>query len=161
MVASGRVLLVTKSVHRQNTAHIAQAMAEEVGAECVAPADCPYERLAGYDVLGLGSGIYYGRVHEELWQWALGLPANRSDRLRVLLFTTSGLPCLATFWHRPLKSVLSRKGYRVIGEFACRGFDTWGPLWLTGGLNRSHPDDRDLQHARDFIAAAVRRRHGP
>jgi len=42
------------------------------------------------------------------------------------------------------------EGYEISGEFSCRGFDTWGPLWLTGGLNRKHPDDRDLQRARDF-----------
>lgn len=153
MHAPNEILLVTKSVHHQNTARVAHAMAEQVGAECVTPADCPYERLNNCDVLGLGSGIYYGRVHEELWQWVLGLPTNTSGRPHVFIFTTSGLPFLARFWHRPLKSVLARKGYRVIGEFSCRGFDTWGPLWLTGGLNRTHPDERDLRRARDFVSA--------
>lgn len=32
----------------------------------------------------------------------------------------------------------------------CRGFDTWGPLWLTGGLNWRHPGERDLVRAREF-----------
>ena len=43
-----------------------------------------------------------------------------------------------------------KKGYDVMAEFSCRGFDTWGPLWLTGGLNKKHPDERDIQRARDF-----------
>jgi hypothetical protein len=38
----------------------------------------------------------------------------------------------------------------IIGEFACRGFDSWGPLFLIGGLNRHHPDARDLEQARQF-----------
>ena len=62
------------------------------------------------------------------------------------------LPFLAELWHAPLRRLLARKGFRVVGEFACRGFDTWGPLWLTGGLNRAHPDDRDLARAEKFAA---------
>ena len=57
---------------------------------------------------------------------------------------------MAKFWHRPLKQALAAKGYEIKGEFACRGFDTWGPLWLTGGLDWRHPDERDLVRAREF-----------
>ena len=116
----------------------------------VFPAECPYARLAGCDLLGIGSGIYYGRLHDEILQWVRGLPDVYARALPVFIFTTSGLPFLATFWHRPLKHALARKGYEVVGEFACRGFDTWGPLWLTGGLNWRHPDERDLARAREF-----------
>lgn len=143
-------LIVYKSVHHQNTAKIARVMADVLGAECVSPAECPYSRLAGHELLGLGSGIYYGRVHDELWQWVRDMPETYSQNLSVFVFTTSGLPVLAKLWHWPLKSALMNKGYEVMAEFACRGFDTWGPLWLTGGLNKAHPDERDIQRARDF-----------
>jgi flavodoxin len=150
MGTTGRTLLVYKSVHHQNTAKVAQEMAGVLGAECTAPADCPYSRLAGYDLLGIGSGVYYGRVHDEVWRWVRELPDAHDPDLPVFLFTTSGLPFLAKLWHWPVKRILTQKRYRVVGEFACRGFDTWGPLWLAGGLNRRHPDERDLRRARDF-----------
>jgi flavodoxin len=143
-------LLVYKSVHHQNTARVARAIAGVLGAECVSPTECPYSRLAGCDVLGIGSGIYYGRPHEELLQWVRGLPDTSANALPVFIFTTSGLPFLAKLWHRTLRKSLVAKGYDVVGEFACRGFDTWGPLWLTGGLNWRHPNGRDLQRAREF-----------
>jgi flavodoxin len=56
-----------------------------------------------------------------------------------------------------MRRLLARKGFAVLGEFACRGFDTWGPLWLTGGLNKSHPDDRDLDRARRFANEIARK----
>ncbi len=143
-------LLVFKSVHHQNTARVAQAMAEVLGAACLAPADCPSERLASCRLLGIGSGVYYGRVHDELWRWVRDLPESFQPKPAVFIFSTSGLPILARFWHRPLRAALTRKGFDVLDEFACRGFDTWGPLWLAGGLNRRHPDAEDLQQARDF-----------
>lgn len=147
-----RSLIVYTSVHHQNTATIARAMAEVLGAECVSPDDCPYERLASCTLLGVGSGVYYGGIHDELWQWVRGLPETYGRSLGVFVFTTSGLPVLAKLWHAPLKAVLAKKGYDVMAEFSCRGFDTWGPLWITGGLNRKHPDERDLQRAREFAA---------
>ena len=147
-----KALLVYKSVHHQNTARIAREIAGVLGADCAAPAECPYSRLAGCELLGIGSGVYYGRVHDEIWNWVRGLPEEHAGKLRVFIFTTSGLPVLAKLWHRPVKNVLAKKGYSVIGEFSCRGFDTWGPLWLTGGLNRKHPDERDLQRAREFAS---------
>ena len=61
-----------------------------------------------------------------------------------------GLPLLTQFWHGPLKADLARRGFRVVGEFHCRGFDTWGPLGYIGGINRGHPDDRDLERAAGF-----------
>lgn len=64
--------------------------------------------------------------------------------LPVFIFTTSVLPFLVTAWHRPLKRALASKGYEVTGEFACRRLESWGPLWLTGGLV---PADR---HSKGF-----------
>jgi flavodoxin len=156
MSQPGKTLLVYKSVHHQNTAQVAHAMAEVLGAECVSPAECPYDRLDSCPLLGLGSGVYYGRVHEELRQWVHGLPEELARGLPVFIFTTSGLPMFAKLWHAPFKNTLAKKGCSVVGEFACRGFDTWGPLWLTGGLNWRHPDERDLARAREFAAKLSR-----
>jgi flavodoxin len=150
MVTSGKNLLVYKSVHHQNTARIAREIACVLQADCLLPAECGYARLAGCELLGIGSGIYYGRVHDDISNWVRDLPAAHAGRIRVFIFTTAGLPVLAKLWHRPLKAMLTNKGFEIAGEFSCRGFDTWGPLWLTGGLNRKHPDERDLQRARDF-----------
>lgn len=150
MATGTKPLIVYTSIHHQNTARIARAMADVLGAECVSPQQCPYETLASCRILGLGSGIYYGRVHDDLWQWVHDMPDTHSQNLGVFLFSTSGLPVFAKLWHLPLKSALLKKGYDVMAEFSCRGFDTWGPLWLTGGLNRKHPDERDIQRARQF-----------
>jgi flavodoxin len=154
--AAATRLLVFKSVHHQNTARVAEAMAEVLRADCLAPADCPYERLAECKLLGIGSGIYYGRVHAELWRWVRDLPDRSGPKPAVFIFSTSGLPIFARLWHRPLKMALTRKGFSVLDEFACRGFDTWGPLWLAGGLNRCHPNEQDLKQAREFARRMVK-----
>ncbi len=154
-------LLVCTSIHHHNTSAVADAMAEVLHAEVVVPERCPYERLRDRPLLGIGSGVYYGRVHPSVMQWVDGMPAGVGSPLRVFVFTTSGLPVLSPLWHWPVKQALSRKGTRLVGEFSCRGFDTWGPLWLAGGLNRHHPDARDLARARLFAEAMARHRLDP
>ena len=63
---------------------------------------------------------------------------------------------MAKIWHWPLRRVLSRKGFSIIGEFTYRGFDTWGPLWLAGGINKHHPDGHDLERAGRFALDLAR-----
>ena len=38
----------------------------------------------------------------------------------------------------------------MLGEFGCRGFDTFGPFKLAGGIAKGHPDALDLEEARKF-----------
>lgn len=152
-------LILCKSVHHGNTAKIAHALATVLHADAAAPEEVPYTSLTDYRLVGFGSGVYYGGMHGSLFEWLRGLPDAATPTTPAFIFTTSGLPFLAKLWTIPLRRLLARKGFHVVGEFACQGFDTWGPLWLTGGLNRSHPDDRDLARARTFaetIASATR-----
>lgn len=148
-----RCLLLVKSVHHGNTAKVAEAMAGVLGADIATPESTPHTSLADYNLVGFGSGVYYGCMHEALLDWLRGLPDAREPGTPAFIFSTSGLPFLAMVWHWPLRRLLARKGFRVVGAFACRGHDTWGPLWLTGGLNRAHPDEHDLARARKFAAA--------
>jgi len=151
-----RCLIVVKPIYHQNTAQVAREMAGVLGAEVAAPEETPYTSLDQYRLVGFGSGVYYGRMHDALFEWLRGLPDALEPTKPAFVFSTSGLPFLAKLWHAPLKKLLARKGYDVVGEFACRGFDTWGPLWLTGGLNWRHPNERDLARAREFARRLVK-----
>jgi flavodoxin len=148
-------LILVKSVHHQNTAQVARVMAGVLGADVAGPEELPYTNLDQYDLVGFSSGVYYGRMHEALFEWLNGLPDASEPTKPAFVFSTSGLPFLAKLWHAPLKKLLARKGFEVVGEFSCRGFDTWGPLWLTGGLNWRHPDEHDFRRAREFAGRVV------
>lgn len=150
-------LVICASMHHGNTARVARCIAEVLQADVRPPDAVTATDLDDHGLVGFGSGVYYGRLHESLFVWLARLPDAGDPSRAAFVFSTSGLPCLAKLWHAPLKRLLARKGFDVVGEFACRGYDTWGPLRIAGGLNRSHPDERDLERARAFarrIAAA-------
>lgn len=152
-----RCLILCKSVHHGSTAKVAEAMREVLGAQVATPEETSYTSLANHSLVGFGSGVYYGQMHPALVDWLRGLPDAKAATIPAFIFTTSGLPVLARLWAAPMRRLLTRKGFAVLGEFACRGFDTWGPLWLTGGLNRNHPDERDLDRARRFANEIARK----
>jgi flavodoxin len=146
-IAGAKTAIVFASRHHANTQRVAEAMARATGADLFDAEAADPQALTRYDLIGFGSGIYFGSPHRALRRLVLDLPPGTKS---VFVFSTAGLPFLSRLWHCRLKQKLSRKGYRLVGEFSCRGWDTVGPLRLIGGLNRRHPNDDDLNRASLF-----------
>lgn len=149
-----RSLILLKSVHHLNTAKVARSIAEVLQADVVAPEDVTPEIINEYDLFGFGSGVYFCRLHSALRHWVTQLKPS-IERHQAFVFSTAGSPYLQRLWHRPVKKALSKSGFDVIGEYCCRGYDTVGPLSLVGGLNRGHPDEKDLALAVTFAQKLI------
>ena len=52
--------------------------------------------------------------------------------------------------HAALRDKLMAKGYIIVGEFSCRGFNTNSFMKYLGGMNRGRPNADDLKHAEEF-----------
>lgn len=122
-------------------------MADVLAADVFNASDLAETDFSSFDLIGIGSGIYFGRHHRSVRHLV-----NQASQLpqQAFIFSTAGLPFLHLLFHLSLRRSLNRRGAEVIGEFSCRGWDTVGPLFLFGGLNRRHPNARDLERARDF-----------
>ena len=156
----GRALIICVSVSHGNTAAVAQAIGAVLGADVREPEQVDPQTLSGYDVVGFGSGIFYMSLHPRLRHYVERLPGVRGTR--AFVFTTSGQGFAQTLpGQRSLESVLRDKGYDVVGSFACRGFDTWLPLRLVGGISKGHPDAADLARAREFAERIAGQLHVP
>ncbi len=139
-------LIVCVSESHGNTRRVAEAIGAELDADVVEPEDV--DDIGRYDLIGFGSGIYFGSVHYRLLDLVDRIPTGGGRG--AFTFSTSGsflLPWLGT---TGVRDRLQKRGYHMLGDFNCRGFDTVGPLRLIGGLNRGRPDDRDLARAAAF-----------
>ncbi|MGD0716759.1 MAG: flavodoxin family protein [Halobacteriota archaeon] len=144
-----KTLIVCVSQHHGNTKKIADAMAAVLGAEVRRPDDVNVEALAEYELIGFGSGIAFGKHYQPLLRWVETLPVL--DK-KAFVFSTRGASRLGS-QHRALKSKLEEKGLAVVGEFSCRGFDTYGLMKLVGGIARGRPNEQDLRDAEEFAKA--------
>ena len=52
--------------------------------------------------------------------------------------------------HRLIREKLQAKGYAIVGEFACPGFNTNRFLKYLGGMNKGRPNAEDLKRAEEF-----------
>lgn len=145
-----RAIIFCASIHHGNTLKVAKAIAETLKAEIVNPWEADPAQTKFYDLIGIGSGVYFGRMHRSVLKLVKELPT--AEGCRAFIFSTSGLPMIPLVhdYHRSVKDALSKKGYKVIGEFTCRGYTTHGPLRWLGGVNKGRPSERDLENARKF-----------
>ena len=82
---------------------MAEAIGEILGAGVVEPEEIAPNDVAGYDLVGIGSGIYGMMFHARLWRFARSLPMSKGTP--AFLFATSGGPEL--LW-RPAFLIMSR-----------------------------------------------------
>jgi flavodoxin len=145
-----KALMIHISVHHGNTERVAVTMAKILNADLVQVNRVDINMLERYDLIGFGSGIYFGKHHESLLDFVDKLPVVKNRK--AFIFSTSGLrriPFVHDF-DKPLRKKLQRRGFDITGEFSCRGLDTYRATKLVGGINEGRPDANDLKQAEDF-----------
>jgi flavodoxin len=142
-------IVLYKSLCHGNTLKIATVIAETLKADIKTLEAKDRERVQEYELIGFGSGIFYQKHHKTLFDFVEGLPEIKNKQ--AFVFSTSGL-CLPEF-NTPLETVLKKKGFQITGSFVCKGWDTWGPYKLVGGIAKGRPDESDLQLAREFASS--------
>lgn len=130
-----------------NTTPIAKAIAGVLKAKLVRCGKCRIKQIEKCDLVGFGSGIYAMKHHKNLLKLVDKLPKTEK---KAFVFSTAGSPILRFVWHIQLKQKLMNKGFEIIGDFSCKGFDNFGPFKLVGGLNKGHPNKQDILKAREF-----------
>jgi flavodoxin len=148
-----KALIIYISVHHGNTEKVAKLMASILDADLLQVKQVDASMLEKYDLIGFGSGIYFGKHHESLLDFVDKLPIIRNKK--AFIFSTSGLRKI-WFIHdfdKPLKEKLQRKGFYIIGEFSCRGYDTSKAAMTVGGINRGRPNAKDLKRAGEFVSS--------
>ncbi|MGF7117178.1 flavodoxin family protein [Methanobacterium oryzae] len=141
-----KTAIIYKSIHHGNTKKIAKTIAGSLNADIFDLKEAKEDIIKEYDIIGFGSGIYFSKPHKKLIKFIDSLSDEKTKK--AFVFSTSGKK--KSEFNDLLKNKLSRKGFEVIGDFNCKGFDTWGPLKLIGGLNKGNPDEEDLINAKKF-----------
>lgn len=139
-------LIIYESVHHGNTEKIGKTIAEELNGDIVRISSVNKNTLNEYELIGFGSGIYYGKLHKNIFDFINGLKIVYNKK--AFVFSTSGQGKIK--YNKLAEEKLKEKNFEVIGSFTCKGYDTFGPLKLLGGIAKNRPDSSDFQKAKDF-----------
>jgi len=143
-------LIVVYSYHHQNTQKIAETFAKILDAQIKTPQQTSPAELQTYDLVGFGAGIDSGKHYKQLLDFADQLP--NAEGKKAFIFSTSGVSNLRykTKIHKTLREKLEAKGYLILDDFNCHGFNTNSFLKHIGGMNKGRPNEEDLKEAEEF-----------
>jgi flavodoxin len=143
-------LLIVFSYHHNNTEKIAKKFADVLDSKIKTPQQTNFEEINQYDLVGFGAGIDSGKHYRELLDFADALP--QADGKKAFIFSTSGMTGEKKLAkdHLALREKLQSKGYLIVDEFQCKGFNTNSFLKYFGGINKGRPNEEDLKHAEAF-----------
>jgi flavodoxin len=95
-------------------------------------------------MIGFASGIYFSKFHQSILRF---VEKNLSNDKKVFLICTYG----GSGNYKSIEQILDKKHSKVIGKFGCKGYDTFGPFKLVGGIAKGHPDEEDIKNAVEFV----------
>lgn len=125
-------------------------MAKVLDAQIRTPQQTDLKELQEYSIVGFGAGIDSGRHYKPLLDFADKL--MQVDNRDAFIFSTAGVTGEKKLSkdHSTLREKLEAKGYRIVDEFQCKGFNTNVFLKYFGGMNKGRPNEEDLKHAEAF-----------
>lgn len=141
-----KIAICYYSRHHGNTLKVLEAMAEGGGVDLIDVTTRQVVRLETYNCIGFASGIYGFEMQKSVVEFArLNLPQGKPV---FFVYTYGGAKGNGA---KAVSEIAGEKGCPVLGEFSCKGYDTFGPFKLVGGIAKGHPDAQDLENARGFF----------
>ena len=122
-----KTAIIFASVHHGNTRKIVEKIARNNDVDLIDATQVKEKDLSEYDRIGFASGIYYGKFHQGVLNFA---SVNLPEYKEVFLICTHG----GSAAYQSIETIIKDKHCNVIGKFSCKGYDTFGPFKLVGGI---------------------------
>ena len=133
------------SRHHGNTLMVLEAIAQQGDVDLIDVNTRQSVRLEEYDCIGFASGIYGFEVHKAVVNFARQyLPQGKPV---FFVYTYGGAKGSAA---KSIMNIAAERGCPILGQFGCRGYDTFGPFKIIGGIAKGYPNARDLENAKNF-----------
>jgi flavodoxin len=142
-----KAVILYYSIHHGNTKKVVEAVSEQLSVDLVRIPTKEPVNLEGYDLVGFASGVYMSEFGKPMQRFV----DEHGDLSGKTCFTlyTCGAP--KGEYAGAFEDLLRAKGANVVGGWHCRGFDTFGPFKLIGGLAKGRPNEADLLGAVAYV----------
>lgn len=145
-----KTIIIYASKHHGNTRKFVNAISERFDISLINAEKESLADLSQYDLIGFASGIDFGRFYPSVEEFMKNnLP---EDKQIFLLYTCAKPNQKAT---KSMRDAAHKKSAVILGEYGCRGFNTYGPWKLIGGMNKHHPTTDELNGAISFFQSLL------
>lgn len=103
--------------------------------------------INNYEKIGLASGIYWGKFSKNIQNLLDKILESNIKNLFFIYTSGSG----KVKYEKKLIKKVEDKNKVSLGIFSCKGFDTYGPFILIGGINKGRPNEKDIENFIEFF----------
>lgn len=144
------IAIIYGSRHHQNTKKLVEGIAQYHEITLIDAQEQTCVDLSAYDRIGFASGIDFGRFYDTVEQF---LTDNLPEGKHVFFLYTCARP--GTRFTGSIRKAAAEKGASVLGEYGCRGYNTYGPWKMIGGMNRNHPTKSEIAAGVSFLESIL------
>ena len=145
-----KAAIIYASTHHGSTRKLVEAIADKYEVVQIDATNCQQADLSGYDLIGFASGIDFGKFYDSVERF---LEKNLPENKRVFFMYTCAK--VNNRFTNSIKAAATKKGATVLGEYGCKGFNTYGPWKVIGGMNKNHPTKNELENCITFFEALL------
>ena len=141
-----KIAIIYASTHHGNTKKLVDAISQKFAATLIDTTQHTQADLSDYDLIGFASGIDFGKFYDSVEQFLRdNLPKNKQ------LFFLYTCAMAKDSFTKSVRNEAQKRDAVILGEYGCRGFNTYGPWKLVGGMNKGHPTENEIAGAVHFV----------
>lgn len=141
-----KTIIIYESTHHGNTKTLLSAISEKHNIDTVDITKNENISLEEYDLIGIASGVAYGKFYKGITKY---VKDNLPNGKKVFFIYTCGNN--SRDYSENIRKITEEKGCTSMGTYGCKGYDSYGPFKLIGGINKNHPDETEIQDAVRFF----------
>ena len=145
-----KTVIVYASTHHGNTRKLVEAISAKYDIVLIDANVHQQADLSGYDLIGFASGIDFGKFYESVEQF---LKKNLPVYKKVFFLYTCAKTSIR--FTKAMQMEALRKDAVLMGEYGCKGYNTYGPWKIVGGMNKNHPTKDEINGAVQFYESLL------
>ena len=147
---SKKAVIIYASKHHGNTYKLVKAIFDKYDIPVIDATKETVVDLQGYEIVGFASGIDFGKFYKEMEAFAKD---NLPEKKKVFFLYTCAMERKG--FTDSMKEIVLEKEATILGEYGCKGYNTYGPWKVIGGMNKKHPTEAEILSAVEFFEKMI------
>lgn len=146
-----KTVIIYASTHHGNTYKLVEAISARYEITMIDANKVQTADLSEYELIGFASGIDFGKFYDVVEQFLkTNLPKNKAV---FFMYTCARADKDFTY---VMRTEALKRNAVLLGEYGCRGYNTYGVWKAIGGMNKHHPSKKELDDAVKFYESLIR-----
>ena len=146
-----KTVIVYASTHHGNTRKLIKSILAKYEIDIIDATEQKIANLSEYDLIGFASGIDFGKFYDAVEQFLKdNLPENKAV---FFMYTCAREDKDFTY---SMRTEALKRNAILMGEYGCRGYNTYGAWKVIGGMNKQHPTKKELDGAVKFYELLIK-----